>query len=74
MQIIDAYIKLLKVHESLIKRSRGTIYPESAYITATMKWDGEKDETMEADYRNCGTSQCLVYRMVWRWDGTYSWI
>jgi hypothetical protein len=42
MQIIDAYIKLLKVHESLIKRPGGTIYLESACITATMKRDGEK--------------------------------
>ena len=31
-----------------------------------MKWDGEKDETIEANYHNCGTSQRpgLVQRVL----------
>ena len=66
MQIIDAYIKLLKAHEGLIKRPGGTFYLESACITATMKRDGEKDETIEANYPNRGTSQrpSLVQRVL----------
>jgi hypothetical protein len=51
MQIVDACIKLLKVHDSLIKRPGGTVYLESACIAATMKRDGKKDETIEANYR-----------------------
>ena len=66
MQIIDAYIKLLKVHESLIKRPGGTVYLETACLVAIMKRDGEKDETIEANYPNRGTSQCpgLVQRVL----------
>jgi hypothetical protein len=55
MQIIDAYIK--KAQQGLIKRPEGTIYLESACITTLIKRDGEKDETIEANYPNRGTSQ-----------------
>ena len=48
------------------KRLGGTVYLESACITAFMKWDGEKDETIEANYPNRATSQCasLVQRVL----------
>ena len=66
MQIIDAYIKVLKALEGLKKRPGGTIYLETACLVAIMKWDGEKDETIEANYPNHGTSQCpgLVQRVL----------
>ena len=66
MQVIDAYIKLLKAQEGLKKRPVGTVYLENACLVAIMKWDGEKDETIEANYPNRGTSQRpgLVQRVL----------
>ena len=57
MQVIDAYIKLLKAQEGLKKRPRGTIYLETTCLVAIIKRDGEKDKTIEANYPNRGTSQ-----------------
>jgi hypothetical protein len=54
MQIIDAYIKIAQ--DGLIKRPGGTLYLESVCITALIKRDGEKDETIEVNYPNRGTS------------------
>ena len=64
--IIDAYIKLLKAQEGLKKRPGGTVYLESACITAIMKRNWEKDETIESNYPNYGTSQrpSLVQRVL----------
>ena len=56
MQVIDAYIKVLKALEGLKKRPGGTIYLETTCLVAIMKWDGEKDETIEANYPNRATS------------------
>ena len=66
MHVIDAYIKLLKAQEGLKKRSGGTVYLETTCLVAIMKLDGEKDETIEANYPNCGTSQRpgLVQRVL----------
>ena len=66
MQVIDAYIKLLKAQEGLKKRPGGTVYLETACLVAIMKWDGEKDETIEANYPNSGTLQRpgLVQRVL----------
>ena len=66
MQVIDAYIKLLKAQEGLKKRPGGTVYLETACLVAIMKRDGEKDETIEANYPNRGTSQRpgLVQRVL----------
>ena len=66
MQVIDAYIKLLKAQEGLKKWPWGTIYLEPACLVAIMKQDVEKDETIEANYPNRGTSQCpgLVQRVL----------
>ena len=60
------YIKLLKAQEGLKKRPGGTVYPETTCLVAIMKRDGEKDETIEANYPNRGTSQCpgLVQRVL----------
>ena len=57
MQVIDAYIKLLKVQEGLKKSPGGTVYLETTCLVAIMKRDGEKDKTIEANYPNRGTSQ-----------------
>jgi len=56
MQVIDAYITLLKAQEGLKKRPGGTIYLETTCLVAIMKQNGEKDETIEANYPNRGTS------------------
>ena len=66
MQVIDAYIKVLKALEGLKKKPWGTIYLETACLVAIMKWDGEKDETIEANYPNSGTLQRpgLVQRVL----------
>ncbi|XP_066354055.1 ubiquitin-like-specific protease 1A [Miscanthus floridulus] len=65
-EVIDAYIKLLKAQEGLKKRPGGTVYLETACLVAIMKRDGEKNETIEANYPNCGTSQRpgLVQRVL----------
>jgi len=54
--VTDTYIKLLKVQEGLKKRPGGTVYLEIACLVAIMKRDGEKDETIEVNYPNRGTS------------------
>ena len=66
MQVIDAYIKLLKAQEGLKKRPGGIVYLETACLVAIIKRDGEKDETIEANYPNRGTSQRpgLVQRVL----------
>ena len=66
MQVIDAYIDLLKAQEGLKKRPGRTIYLETACLAAIMERDGEKDKTIEANYPNCGTSQRpgLVQRVL----------
>ena len=66
MQVIDAYIKLLKAQEGLKKRLGGTVYLETAWLVTIMKRDGENDETIEANYPNRGTSQRpgLVQRVL----------
>ena len=42
MQIIDAYIKLLKAQEGLIKRPGGMVYLESVCITALITRMGKR--------------------------------
>ena len=66
MQVIDAYIKVLKALEGLKKKPWGTIYLETACLVAIMKQDGEKDKTIKAKYHNRGTSQRpgLVQRVL----------
>ncbi|CAD6223963.1 unnamed protein product [Miscanthus lutarioriparius] len=66
MHVIDAYIKMLKAQEGLKKRPRGTVYLETACLVAIMKRNKEKDETIEANYPNRGTSQRpgLVQRVL----------
>ena len=66
MQVINAYIKLLNAQEGLKKRPGGTVYLENACLVTIMKRDGEKDETIEANYPNRGTSQRpgLVQRVL----------
>ncbi|XP_066399297.1 ubiquitin-like-specific protease 1A [Miscanthus floridulus] len=65
-EVIDAYITLLKAQEGLKKRLGGAVYLETACLVAIMKLDGEKDETIEANYLNRGTSQRpgLVQRVL----------
>ena len=48
------------------KRLGGTVYLETACLVAIMKWDGEKDETIEANYLNRDTSHHpgLVQRVL----------
>ena len=59
--VIDVYIKLLKAQEGLKKRPG-----ETASLVAIMKRDGKKDEPIEANYPNRGTSQRpgLVQRVL----------
>jgi hypothetical protein len=66
MQVIDAYITLLKAQEGLKKRQGGTVYLETACLTAVMKWDGEKKESIVDHYPKRGTSQRpgLVQRVL----------
>jgi len=66
MHVIDAYIKVLKALEGLKKRPGGTVYLETACLVTIMKRDEEKDETIETNYPNRGTSQRpgLVQRVL----------
>lgn len=54
MQVIDAYINLLKAQEGLKTRTGGTVFLEQATITAFIKVQGQDNTSIEA---NCSNSK-----------------
>jgi hypothetical protein len=59
MQVIDAYVNLLKAQDGLKNRQGGTVYLE----TACMKRVGENNETMDDIYPKRGHRPALVQRV-----------
>jgi len=63
LQAIDAYVNLLKAEDGLKKRQGGTVYLETACLTACMKRVGENNETMDDIYPKRGHRPALVQRV-----------
>lgn len=60
LQVINAYIHLLRTQDNMINRPGGTCYLENTSMTVLMKGDGEEKrnmEDMEDHYPSRGHSQ-----------------
>jgi hypothetical protein len=43
LQVINGYISVMKAEDHLKNRTGGIVFMESTFISAILKWDGDKD-------------------------------